>query len=171
MTAFRAQRVVRHGSVDVALPLPEAFELFTPEGERRWVAGWEPRYLHPADGRLEAGMVFTTAVGGEETLWMVSAHDPRAGHADYMRLTPGSRIGLVRIRCNALGERRTRVDVTYEMTALSDSGNDAVRAFGDKPFASVMQAWSESIDCLLAQATTATAATAAAESSPSTPRA
>jgi hypothetical protein len=146
------ERVVRHGSLEVALPLPEAFALFTPEGERRWVDGWEPRYLHPRDGAMGVGTVFTTAVGGEETVWMVSAHDPRAGHADYVRITPGSRLGLVQVRCHALAERRTRVEVRYEMTAIGAPGNDAVRAFGDKPFDRVMQAWSESIERLLAAA-------------------
>jgi hypothetical protein len=144
------ERVVRTGSVEVALPLEEAFALFTPEGERCWVEGWEPRYLHPADGRMEVGTVFTTAVGGEETVWMVSAHDPRAGHADYVRLTPGSRLGLVRVRCERLAERRTRVHVGYEMTALGETGNAAVRTFADKPFEAVMRAWSEAIERLLA---------------------
>lgn len=153
------ERVVRDGSLDVALPLEEAFALFTPEGECRWVQGWEPRYLHPSDGGMEVGTVFTTAVGGEETVWMVSAHDARAGHADYVRLTPGSRLGLVRVRCRALGDRRTRVDVRYEMTALSGPGNDAVRTFGEQPFDSMMRAWSESIERLIAAQATRSATT------------
>lgn len=153
------ERVVRDGSVDVPLPLEEAFALFTPEGERRWVQGWEPRYLHPSDGRMEVGTVFTTAVGGEETVWMVSAHDAGAGHADYVRLTPGSRLGLVRVRCHSVGEARTRVDVRYEMTALTAEGNEAVRTFGEKPFDSVMRAWSESIERLIAAQATRSATT------------
>ena len=41
--------VERNGSVEIALPAEEAFLLFQPEGERRWVAGWKPTYVHPGE--------------------------------------------------------------------------------------------------------------------------
>ena len=41
------KRVVLTGAVAVAAPPCEAFELFTPEGERRWVDGWDPVWVDP----------------------------------------------------------------------------------------------------------------------------
>ncbi len=35
--------VERAGAVAMALSAEEAFPLFNAEGERRWVAGWNPR--------------------------------------------------------------------------------------------------------------------------------
>ena len=42
MTARASVRLT--GGIDVALPSPEAFALFTPEGERSWAHGWNPEY-------------------------------------------------------------------------------------------------------------------------------
>ena len=39
--------IERTGVVAMDLPFAEAFPLFSAEGERRWVAGWDPCYVHP----------------------------------------------------------------------------------------------------------------------------
>jgi len=57
-------RVVLGGTVAVAAPPGEALELFTPEGERRWIDGWDPAWVHPATGALAPGAVFRTTRGG-----------------------------------------------------------------------------------------------------------
>ena len=44
----------------VDAPVDQAFMFFTPAGEELWAEGWQPSYIHPSDGRTEAGMVFTT---------------------------------------------------------------------------------------------------------------
>jgi len=62
MTPFRAEHCERSHSFTVALPVAEAFRLFEPEGERRWAEGWDPRYLHPADGRATLVSASETAV-------------------------------------------------------------------------------------------------------------
>ena len=53
MSEFSAERAVRSHSFTLELPARRAFALFEPEGERAWAAGWNPRYLHPRDGRAE----------------------------------------------------------------------------------------------------------------------
>ena len=76
MNALHVER--SHGFV-LDLAKARAFPLFEPEGERAWAKGWEPNYLHPADGRARAGMVFTTGHGGEKTLWTMVKHEPASG--------------------------------------------------------------------------------------------
>src|SRR5919205_3128683 len=94
-------RVSLSGDVRVGLPPAEAFDLFTPEGERRWAEGWEPAWVHPAPGALAPGAVFRTAHGGEETVWLVVDADRASGRVRYARDTPGNRIGTVEVRCAA----------------------------------------------------------------------
>ena len=60
------RRVVLRGTVRVALPPDEALALFTAEGERSWVPGWDPTYPAGGDDR-EVGTVFVTG----ETTWIV----------------------------------------------------------------------------------------------------
>jgi hypothetical protein len=136
------------GSVRVAAPPAGAFRFFTPEGERLYVAGWAPEYLHPVDGSLVAGLTFRTHHGGEETLWLVSHCDaPR--QVDYVRVTPGSRIGLVSVRLTAAEADASEVRVSYRLTSLSAAGDATLDAFASA-FQDHLAAWERSIDALLA---------------------
>ena len=133
------------GALTVPLPPAESIHLFTPEGERAWAPGWEPRYLHPADGRAAEGMVFTTSLS-EETIWMMLRYQPAEGRVEYLRLTPGSRLGIVRVDCTSLSATRTRVNVSYELTALTEAGNATIRALDESTFANFIAGWPEAIN-------------------------
>jgi hypothetical protein len=123
----------------------EAFALFEPEGERAWAAGWDPHYLYPANGRAERGMVFTTDHGGEETLWTMVRHAPAEGLAEYVRVTPGSRMGNVLVQCAALDLARTRVTVIYTLMGLSPAGNEALRRMDAANFRAYIESWEAAI--------------------------
>ncbi|HET7572317.1 MAG TPA: SRPBCC family protein [Gaiellaceae bacterium] len=116
------RRVRLSGAVPVALPPEQAFELFTPEGERAWSHGWDPRY--PAGDAPEAGTVFLT----NETIWTVLRCEPPR-ELEYSRVTPGERAGRVSVRCEPDGNGGTVATVGYDLTALDPAANDAVDAF------------------------------------------
>jgi hypothetical protein len=145
MSLFTAERAVRSHSFPVDLPARQAFALFEPEGERAWAAGWNPRYLHPADGRAERGMVFTTDHGGEFTIWTLMRHEPQAGIVEYVRTTPGSRTATVLVQCAALDAARTRVTVIYSLTGLTEAGNATVRAFDEAKYRAYIDSWEVAI--------------------------
>src|SRR3982074_2078148 len=132
--SFAGERATRSHSFAVAVPARDAFRLFEPEGERAWAQGWEPQYVHPRDGRAEAGMVFTTDHGGEHTIWMMTRHEPAAGLVEYVRTTPGSPIATVMVQCAPLSAARTRVTVIYVFTGLSDAGNENIRTMDEARF-------------------------------------
>jgi hypothetical protein len=135
------------GTLRVAAPPAEAFRYFTPDGERLWVPGWEPEYLHPLDGALGEGLTFRTRHGGEETLWMVSrCADPY--EVDYVRVTPRSRIGIVSVRLTAVGAAGSDVAVAYRLTALSPSAGATLDAFA-AAFPEYLSSWERSINALI----------------------
>ena len=136
--------IVRSHSLVVERPLAEAFECFTPEGERAWAKGWEPRYHHPEDGRLERGLVFTTGGGAEHTIWTVMRLD-RPHLVEYVRTTPGSRTGTVLVQCTALGDSRTRATVVYSLTSLTEAGARVLREMDDAAFQRFIESWEQSI--------------------------
>ena len=144
--SFVAERAIRSHSFALALPVSRAFPLFEPEGERAWARGWDPEYLHPADGRAEAGMVFTTSHGGEDTVWLVTRHEPPSGIVEYARVTPGSRIATVLVQCARLDAARTRVTVIYAFTGLSEAGNAYVRAMDEARYAEMIEGWARAIE-------------------------
>ena len=140
-----AHHVVRSHAITIDKPIDAALHYFTPEGERAWAEGWDPAWHWPPDGETRAGMVFTTEHGNEHTIWTLTRHEPEAGLVEYVRTTPGSRVGVVTVRCAAAGAHSTRVEVTYALTALSPEGRQAIEALGEERFASYIESWREAI--------------------------
>ena len=97
----------RTATITVPLPPKQATTLFTPEGERRWAPGWDPR--HHSD------TVFTTDHGGTQTTWVVLAAGENA--VRYARVTPDRHAGTVEVRCRPHGTA-TEAEVTYDLTPL-----------------------------------------------------
>ena len=132
-------RTRQHGSFALPLPPTEAFDLFTAEGEERWVAGWEPVILSDC-GATEPGAVFLTDHGGEQTIWTVLEADRAAGRLAYSRVSPGRRAGTVRV---SLAPRPdgTRVEVAYDLTSLGGDGDRAVRSMDSAGFGRMLGEW------------------------------
>ncbi len=118
---------------------------FTPAGEELWVDDWRPRYLHPDDGRTEAGMVFTTGEGDEHTIWTLVDFDRDRHRSRYVRCTPATRTGLVEVVCRAVDASRTEVSVSYTLTALSEHGREALAAYEGERFAAMIDGWARQI--------------------------
>ena len=125
----------------------EAMELFTPEGERRWVDGWDPQYPQ-ADRRDGPGAVFTTGHGGHHTTWIMVDQTPE--RVRYARVTQGMTAGTVAVDVVGSGEHSTRVRVTYDLTALSSAGESWLDAF-DADYDTTIAGWSTEIATWLQQ--------------------
>jgi hypothetical protein len=131
------------GQFVVALPAARAIELFTPEGERVWVPGWDPTYPtgRPSE---DPGTVFVTDSGGIETIWVVLGIDRRRATAAYVRTTPGRHAGIVHVACADTTEGHCAVTVIYNMTLLGDNVADLDGYAGDN-FERMMQEWADAI--------------------------
>ena len=105
------------GTIHVPLAPDDALTLFTPEGERAWVPGWNPAFPEEAADETAPGTTFTTDHGGAHTFWVVADRKPDAMR--YARVTPGVYAGTVEVRCEPDGAA-TRAHVTYDLTALGD---------------------------------------------------
>jgi len=136
-------RLQSSGHFVVALPATDAIDLFTPEGERAWVPGWDPTYPggQPSE---DSGAVFVTDSGGVETTWVVLEIDRHGGQAAYARITPGHHAGIVRVACADTASGHSTVTVAYDMTLLSDDPS-ALDAHAEDNFELMMQEWSDAV--------------------------
>jgi len=143
---FTSKRAVRSGTVRVRLPVDDAFQLFTPLGERSWAPDWDPRILFPSGGILERDLVFTVTHGhGGEAVWIVDACDPASHTIEYLYVLPERTTCRIRVQCEAQEPRQTRASVTYTMTGLSEDGNRIVDELSAVAFAHRMRQWEEQI--------------------------
>jgi hypothetical protein len=146
MTQFTPASIELTGALTVALPVDEAFEMFSPEGEKLWVPGWAPEVLYPAGDEWTQGQIFRTQEERGAGVWVISALD-RASHAvEYFRIESNRYVARVRVRCVAAGASRTRAEVSYLFVGLTPEGNHdigemTVEAYGEK-----MERWQRLIE-------------------------
>jgi hypothetical protein len=135
-----SKRRIAHGEFPLSVSAATAIGFFTPEGERRWVPGWDPTY---PDGESSEtpGTVFTTAHTNTQTIWVIHHIDRARGSAAYSRITAGHHAGTVKVRCTDQETDRCTVTVDYDMTALTGSDPAALDAFDEESFAAMMQQW------------------------------
>lgn len=136
------------GQVRVPLPPHEAFVLFTPRGEERWVAGWRPHFPVPDADDTAPGTVFETAAHGEVTTWLVLDREP-GRHISYARVTPGSRAGTVAVCLDPDDATGSVVTVTYELTALTADAETGLAEFA-AAYPAFLASWEQAIDDYLA---------------------
>lgn len=139
--ALQSVHLERTGDFGLPCPVERAIAFFSPEGERTWVPGWDPEYLHPDRPSTSPGTVFRTTHQGEMTLWLVLRYDRLEGRAEYVRITPDSRMGIVRVHCRSDGPGSTRVSVTYELTALSPDGAKVLSSLNEERYARMLEEW------------------------------
>lgn len=137
------------GSFELPIPASAAIELFTPEGERRWVPGWDPRY---PDGLVsdDPGTVFVTGAEATPTTWVIIGIEREDFRARYARLTPGQHAGTVAVQLLQLEADRCRVSVSYDMTLVGGAAADRLDAYDPGCFAVTMAEWSTLIHAHLA---------------------
>lgn len=134
------------GRITVALPPSQAFVLFTPRGEERWVPGWQPRFPVPTDDDTTPGTVFETAAGGELTIWVVLDREP-GRRMSYARVTPGSRAGTVSVTLDDNADGGSTVEVTYVLTALSPDGERQLAEFA-AGYTDFLTSWESAISAV-----------------------
>lgn len=137
-------RIHAEGRLELPLPAAEALWLFTPEGERAWVEGWDPTYPAGEPGE-SSGTVFVTEGHEAATTWVVIEIDRREHAAAYARVTPGHHSGLVRVRCEDLRPGYCRVIVEYDLTALAGSSESVLDPYRPAPFAEMIESWTAAI--------------------------
>ena len=141
---FELTTVTHTGTVHVDAPPEQAFQLFTAPGEKLWAHGWDPVVLNGGDGR-EKGAVFVTTHNDEQTVWVVVDYQPDSLHVRYARVASASRAGTVEVFVRSDGQGGTEAEVSYELTALSEKGNQDLAEFDDQQYSLMMEEWEEAI--------------------------
>jgi hypothetical protein len=137
------------GQLTVELPPEQAFHLFTPRGEERWVPGWSPRFPVVAADDTTPGTVFETEANGRITTWLVVERIP-GRLVRYARVTPGVSAGTVTVGLADAGGT-SDVTVTYDLTALAPSAEESLRGFAAR-YQQMLGEWAAAIAASLSGA-------------------
>ena len=137
------EQVVREGSFELDTSADRALLFFTPEGERAWVKGWDPKPVYPPQAGVvfKANSVFRVDQDGERSLWTIVEADLREHIAEYVYVVEGERLSRVRVQIQPLSEDHCRVSVHYVHTATSEKGLHFVASVTEEAYAQKMRDW------------------------------
>ena len=146
-TTFTARRITRTYRQTIDAPPNEVFPLPCPVREAEWLEGWQYTMLYSRGGLVEEGAVFSTPGDGEDdTVWIVTRHDPAERAVEFTRFTPGSRVCVLRIRATPSGAGRSCVEIAYTYTSIAEPGNAFIDRFTEQSFRRAVTFWEKSMN-------------------------
>ena len=135
MTVARVDKPVRQEQsvvVDLRGGADEVFALMCPVREHDWIEDWRTNAIWSNSGLVEDGCVFTTPLPSEaedepadEAVWIATRHDAGARQLELVKLVPKQTVTRLRIAVSPT-ESGSALSVSYELTALSQAGREAV---------------------------------------------
>ncbi len=126
-------------------PFAQVAPLFGADEERKWAADWNPQFIYPSPAHDQPGMVFRVEHGSHSSIWVNTAFDLAAGHIQYSYVLNDAMVTLIDIHLTREGEKKTKVVVVYERTALIPEANAHVEDFAEGD-AKASKEWNDSIN-------------------------
>jgi hypothetical protein len=93
--------------------------------------------------------VFREGQGSEEALWTILEADWQTYRAEYVRLAPASHAAHIIVKVEPLGRERSRVSVSYTITAFGEHAETLLQAFSEEAYAAKMVDWQHQISAHL----------------------
>lgn len=160
LNGHKGLNVSRTFEFDIHAAIDEAFYLFTPIGEAEWETGFEPIFLG-SDGTPKTGLSFwthnntsdgelpETETGHEITLWLMTSYAPETHKVTYARIKPLSDISLISVELKAHSDGISTAKVRYDITSISNSGNEYIKTMDEKYFENWIKGWQTTINDFL----------------------
>ncbi len=146
MSSFAADSKILSGVIQLAGPVSDTFQLFSPLGEKLWVPGWNPELLYPPGAIWQEELIFRTRNETAEALWVITKLDMTVHHVVYHRVEPGRYVARVQVDCTARADHATEARVEYSFIGLSESGNREIAAMTQDCYAAKMASWEKWIN-------------------------
>jgi hypothetical protein len=149
-SSFTARRTTRTYRQTINAIPEKVFPLLCPVREAEWLDGWHYAMIYSDSGLIEEGAVFRTLHEGEEdTVWIVTKHDPGKWEIEFARFTHESRTCVLRIAVRAKAENSSFVDISYTYTATTPAGNDVIDGLTEAEFVAAVAFWEKSMNYFL----------------------
>jgi len=146
MAAFVPRSIVLIGRVKLSASVGQAFQMFSPLGEKLWVPGWDPELLYPPNVAWEEGLIFRTREETGDAVWIVTRLDASGHRVVYHRVEPGRYVARIDVRCGAVADDFTEATTAYSFVGLSESGNDEIAAMTQDSYDEKMDRWTNWIN-------------------------
>ena len=124
-------------------PIETLFPLFSAEGEKLWVPGWDYENIMGSND-LHEDYIFLTKNhdhASTDAIWLVKRYDPEFFLVQFYKIEPGDKVGVIIVQCVQIDKCLTEVEVTYEYTGLSEKGNEFIDTFTSVQYKEFIGEW------------------------------
>jgi len=132
----------------ISQPVEKLFPLFSAEGEKRWVPGWD--YKNVMGGTvLHEDYIFVTGNHdhtASDAIWLVKRHDPDSHYVEFYKVEPEEKVGIISVKCNPISSSETNVSVSYEYIALNEKGRRFVANFTSDEYRDFIGEWKQLLE-------------------------
>ena len=147
---FNPKRITREYRQTIHATPEKIFPLLCPVREADWLDGWQYNMIYSKSGLVEEGAVFSTPCEGEEdTVWVVTKHDPKTYLIEFVRFTHRSRTCVLKVAVKSKDGNSSYVDVSYTYTGITPEGNDFLNHFTEDAFLGAVIFWEKSMNYFL----------------------
>jgi hypothetical protein len=119
------------------------FPLFSAEGEKLWVPGWDYENIMGTND-LHEDYIFLTKNhdhASTDAIWLVKQYDPDSYFAQFYKVEPDDKVGVISVRCIQIDESNTEIEVTYQYVGLSKKGDDFIEQFTSEEYETFIGEW------------------------------
>ena len=147
-------RVKQQAGFQIGQPAEVLFPLFSAEGEKLWVPGWDYENIMGST-ELYEDYVFLTAShrhhehgdhADVKTIWLVKRYQPADYYVQFYRVEPGDKVGIVSVQCKPLSKTKTELEVAYEYIGLSAKGNEFIAGYTAEAHEQFIAQWAKLLD-------------------------
>jgi len=145
-------RVKHSADFQLEQPADVLFPLFSAEGEKFWVPGWDYKNIMGTTD-LHEDYIFVTENhdhASSNAIWLVKRYEPGKFFIEFYKVEPEDKVGIVSVKCSELSETSTNVNVVYEYIALSDKGSEFISSFTGQVYKDFIGEWQQLLEAYFA---------------------
>jgi hypothetical protein len=117
----------------------ELFPLFSPEGEKLWIPGFDYENIMGSTEMHEDYIFFTH--GHPYDIWLVKRYEPSSYFIQFYWVEPFNVVSIVTVQCKPISAAMTEVEVSYDHVGLSEEGEDLINGRTKERFEAFMGNW------------------------------
>ena len=84
-------------------------------------------------------------------IWLVKRHEPSEYLVEFYKVEPEEKVGIITVKCSALSEGKSKVNVRYEYIALNEKGNEFIRSFTNQVYKDFIGEWQQLLEAYFEQ--------------------
>ena len=135
---------VKHtADFQISQPIDILFPLFSAEGEKLWVPGWDYENIMGTSD-LHEDYIFLTKNhdhASTDAIWLVKKYKPESYFVQFYKVEPEDKVGIITVQCIKINKSLTQIEVTYEYIGLSKKGDEFIERFTSAEYKEFIAEW------------------------------